>query len=114
MKLQGFSTNDLSRLSIFDSTYEDSEMIRGMKLTREGEIIKSANTLTDEEINEILKLTNSKIIEAANNILESNFSINPKILNNKNVSCEYCTYKDICYHTEKDNIYLDTGGDSDA
>lgn len=114
LKLQGFSTSDLSRLSIFDSTYEDSEMIRGMKLTREGEIIKSANTLTDEEINEILKLTNSKIIEAANNILESNFSINPKILNNKNVSCEYCTYKDICYHTEKDNVYLDTGGDSDA
>ena len=114
LKLQGFSTNDLSRLSIFDSTYEDSEMIRGMKLTREGEIIKSANTLTDEEINEILKLTNSKIIEAVNSILESNFSINPKILNNKNVSCEYCTYKDICYHTEKDNVYLDTGGDSDA
>lgn len=114
LKLQGFSTSDLSRLSIFDSTYEDSEMIRGMKLTREGEIIKSANTLSDEEINEILKLTNNKIIEAVNNILESNFSINPKILNNKNVSCEYCTYKDICYHTEKDNVYLDTGGDSDA
>ena len=114
LKLQGFSTSDLSRLSIFDSTYEDSEMIRGMKLTREGEIIKSANTLTDEEINEILKLTNSKIIEAVNNILESNFSINPKILNNKNVSCEYCTYKDICYHTEKDNETLDTGGEIDA
>ena len=114
LKLQGFSTNNLARLSIFDSTYEDSEMIRGMKLTKDGEISKNSNVLSDEEINEILKLTNNKIMEAVNSILESNFAINPKILNNKNVSCEYCTYKDICYHTEKDNIYLDTGGDSDA
>ena len=114
LKLQGFSTNNLNRLSTFDSTYENSEMIRGMKLTKEGEIIKSANTLSDDEINEILKLTNDKIMEATKKILNSEFDINPKILNKKNVSCEYCTYKDICYHTEKDNVYLDAGGEKDA
>ena len=106
LKLLGYSTNDLNRLSIFDSTYENSEMIRGMKLTKDGEISKLANTLSDEEIDEVLKLTHEKIINAMNNILEGDFSINPKILNNKNMSCEFCKFKDICYHDEKNNVYL--------
>ena len=111
LKLLGYSTSDLNRLSIFDSTYENSEMIRGMKLTTNGEIAKNANTLTDEEIAEVLKITHEKIIEAMNNILEGNFMINPKIINGKNVSCEYCKYQDICYHNENNNIYLDSKGD---
>ena len=53
-----------------------------------------------------------KIINAMNNILEGKYAINPKILNGKNVSCENCKYKDICYHDEKDLVYL--GGDDNA
>ena len=113
LKLLGYSTSDLNRLSIFDATYENSEMIKGMKLTKDGELSKTSNTLSDEEINDILKLTHEKIINAMNNILEGNFDINPKILNNKNMSCEYCSFKDICYHKEKDNVYLEEG-DSNA
>ena len=112
LRLLGYSTNNLNRLSIFDSTYENSEMIKGMKITKDGEISKTANVLTDEEIKEILKLTHEKIINAMNNILDGKFDINPKILNNKNISCEYCKYGDICYHTEKNNVYL--GGDENA
>ena len=112
LKLLGYSTNDLNRLSIFDSTYENSEMIKGMKVTKDGEISKTSNTLSDEEINEVLKLTHEKIINAMSNILEGSFSINPKIINNRNVSCEYCKYQDICYHAEKNNVYL--GGEEDA
>ncbi len=115
LKLQGYSTSDLNRLSVFDSTYENSEMIRGMKLTKDGEIIKTANVLSDDDINEILKLTHEKIMNAMNNILNGDFSINPKILNNRNMSCEYCKYQDICYHDEKNNIYLSMlGGDENA
>lgn len=114
LKLLGYSTNDISRLSTFDSTYENSEMIKGMKLTKDGEFYQYANTLSDDEIDEILKLTHEKIINAMNNILEGSFNINPKILNNKNMSCEYCKFKDICYHNEKDNMYLDNGGDENA
>ena len=112
LKLIGFSTNDIARLSIFDSTYENSEMIRGMKLTTNGEFSKNTKILTDEEINEILKLTHEKIIEAMNNILEGNYFINPKIINGKNISCENCKFIDICYHNEKNNVYL--GGDDNA
>lgn len=106
LKLHGYSTNDLNRLSTFDSTYENSEMIRSMKITKEGEINKNASTLSDSEIEDILKLTHEKIMDAMSNILEGNFDINPKILNSRNVSCEYCKYKDICYRTDKDNKIL--------
>ncbi len=114
LKLLGYSTSDLNRLSIFDSTYENSEMIHGMKLTKDGEISRVSNVLSDDDIDKILELTHEKIINAMNNILEAKFDINPKILNNHNMSCEYCTFKDICYHTEKDNVYLETGGEDDA
>ena len=106
LKLTGYTTDNLNRLSIFDSTYQNSEMIKGMKITKDGSISKLANTLSDGEINEILKLTEFKIKEAIDKILEGNFSINPKILNRENVSCIYCKYNDICYHTEKDLVYL--------
>ena len=54
----------------------------------------------------MMMIVHEKIMEAVNNILEGNFSINPKILNSKNVSCEYCHFKDICYHDERNNEYL--------
>ena len=114
LKLLGYSTSDLNRLSVFDSTYENSEMIRSMKLNNDGSISKMANTLSDEEIDDILKLTHEKIILAMNNILDAKFDINPKILNGKNVSCEYCKFKDICYHNENNNVYLENGGEDDA
>jgi ATP-dependent helicase/DNAse subunit B len=114
LKLLGYSTSDLNRLSIFDSTYENSEMIRSMKLNNDGSFSRYANTLSDEEINEVLELTHERIINAMNNILEGNFDINPKLLNNKNVSCEYCKFKDICYHDENNNVYLENGGDDNA
>ena len=113
MKLVGYSTNDMERLSIFDSTYENSEMIHGMKLTKDGNFARYANTLSDDEIESIIKLTKDKIMEAVKNILEGNFSINPKILDGENVSCKFCKFNDICYKKEEDNIYLERG-DNDA
>ena len=106
LKLTGYSTDNINRLSIFDSTYENSEMIKGMKVKVDGTLSKFANPLSDNEINEILKLTNDKIIEAMNSILEGDFKINPKVLNKENISCKYCEFKDVCYHKEKDLIYL--------
>ena len=112
LKLLGYSTNDINRLSVFDSTYENSEMIKGMKLTKDGEFYQYANTLSDDEINDILRLTHEKIIDAMNNILEGHFDINPKVLNNRNISCEYCSFNDICYHKEKNNVYLEAGDEN--
>ena len=114
LKLVGYSTSDMERLACFDETFENSEMIYGMKLKKDGSFSSSAKVLTDDEVDEILRLTMEKINMAMDEILSGNFIINPKILNGKNVSCEYCTFKDLCYHTEKDNVYLWSRGDDDA
>ena len=45
----------------------------------------------------------SKIIEASEKVYNAEFNINPKQLKGKNIGCEYCKYKDICY-MKHDNI----------
>ena len=113
LKLTGYSTNNIERLSCFDSTMENSEMIKGIKLNKNGEFNKNANVLSDEEIDEIIKLTEEKIIKAMDDILNGVFDINPKILNGKNVSCEFCDFKDICYLDDKNKVYLVSHNDDD-
>jgi len=106
MKLKGYSTSNQEILMIFDPTYENSEIISGMKVNKDGSFSHYSNALSDEEINDIIYLTKEKINEAMINILDGRFDINPKILDMENVSCKYCKYYDICYKKEKDNIYL--------
>ncbi len=114
MKLKGYSTEDKQRLEIFDPTYENSEIIGGMKVNKDGTFNHYANTLSDSEIDDIINVTKEKINEAIKLILEGRFTINPKILDNENISCRYCKYQDICYRSDKDNVYLkrkeDTSG----
>ena len=31
----------------------------------------------------------------------------PKIINNKNISCEFCTFKEVCFVSPSDYVYLD-------
>lgn len=33
--------------------------------------------------------------------------INPKQIDKDNLGCEFCSYRDICYHTEKDYVKLE-------
>ena len=40
-------------------------------------------------------------------ILESEFTINPKVIKDDYVGCKFCKFSDICYHKEKDNVYLE-------
>ena len=116
LKLAGYTTDNLDRVSIFDSTYEKSEMIKGFKLKKDGNIDSRSKVLSDEEIDKLISLTEEKIIEAKDNILKANFWVNPKILDGKNISCKFCDYFDICYHNDSNNVYLNRDmeeGDND-
>lgn len=107
LKLDGYSTNDKERLGKFDSTFENSEMIKSMRVKQDGSFYSYSKTLTDEEINEILLKVDERIKNAMEEILGCNFQINPKILNGTDKSCKFCDFKDICYHSDKDYVYLD-------
>lgn len=106
MKLQGYSTDDLSVLERFDPTYENSEVIKSMKYTDKG-FYRYAKVLNDKEVYDIIRYTKDEIKKDMESILAGDFTINPKIYDGKNLSCEFCEFKDICYHTQKDMVYLE-------
>lgn len=120
LKLQGFSLSEEEKLSQFDKTYIDSELIKSMKVGNNG-FYAYSKTLTKKNMENIVKIIDQKIDEALTNIHNNNFDINPKVINNKNIGCEYCKFKDICYMTEKDIVRLKDidnldflGGDNNA
>jgi len=108
LKLSGYSTNNQKYLSIFDSSYEDSEMINGVKIKKDGELASSSHALSESEIESIVDIVDKNIKEAVKEILNGNFNINPKIINGKNESCTFCKYKDICYLRESNKVYINT------
>lgn len=110
IKLQGYSTDDLSILERFDPTYENSEVIKSMKYTDKG-FYHYAKVLNDKEVYDIIRYTKKEVLNGMNSILDGDFAINPKIYDGKNLSCEFCGFKDICYHTQKDMVYLDKVSD---
>lgn len=120
LKLQGFSLSEEEKLSEFDKTYIDSELIKSMKVGNNG-FYAYSKTLTKNNMENIVKIIDQKIDEALTNIHNNNFDINPKVINNKNIGCEYCKFKDICYMAEKDIVRLKDidnldflGGDNNA
>lgn len=105
--LQGYSTDDTSILERFDPTYEKSEYIKSMSYTEEKGFGTYSKIMNNDTLFELLKYTEKIINEKTDEIIESDFSINPKVYSGKNISCEYCPFKDLCYMKESDLIYLD-------
>ena len=106
LKLKGYSIGNENKLSIFDKTYFDSELIQGMKLTNNGFSYYS-KVLTEKQIDNLVDITDNKINECINSIENANFDINPKMINGENIGCKYCKYKDICYKTNRDIVELE-------
>jgi len=104
--LQGYSTSNIDILSRFDKTYEDSKLIKSMKYN-DDKFGAYSKVIDDEEIIDLVKYTKNIINNNVDDIIKGDFTINPKIYNNKNISCEYCNFKDVCYKKDDDNIYLD-------
>lgn len=106
LKLQGYSTEDTSVLERFDTTYEKSEYIKSMSYTEEKGFGTYSKVMNDLTLNEMIDYTKNYIDKTTDKILDGKFSINPKHYNGKNISCEFCSFKDICYMQEKDLKYL--------
>ena len=112
LKLEGYSTDNENILSKFDTTYNDSKLIKGMKTTSKG-FSTYSKVLNDEEIDNMINNTDKLIDKAIKEILEADFEINPKVIDGNNVSCSFCEYKDICYLREKDITYINREEEQD-
>ena len=108
MKLTGFTSSDISRINILEDLDGKSNVVSKLAITKNGELSKNSKVISDEDMKDMIKLVEDKILEASTSILNNDFSINPKVIDNKNVSCTYCRYKDICYKRIKDYAYYET------
>ncbi len=107
LKLQGYTISDMEKTKIVDSSFEKSEIIKSLSLTKAGDFSSNAKVLSKEEMDNLKDLVKKKIDEMIDGILSSSFNINPKKIDSKDVSCIYCKYKDICFRKEKDYKLLD-------
>lgn len=104
--LDGYSINNKDILELFDKTYMDSMMIKSLKVTNSGSFHSNSKTISKEKIDDLIKLTETKIDEAIDNILDCKFDIDPKF-SDKIDSCKYCEFSDICFRKEEDKVHLE-------
>ncbi len=107
LKLQGYTTSNTEKTKLVDSSYEKSEIIKSLGLTQSGSFYSYSKVLSEIEMNNLKTLVESKINEMIDGILSASFEINPKKLDDEDMSCKYCKYKDICFKKEKDYKKLD-------
>ena len=99
LKLQGYSNSNTSILEKFDASYNESKMIKGMRTTSKG--LGTKKVLRSDQIQILETITENKIDESLNKILNAEFQINPKRIGMNNLGCNYCKFKDICFFTER-------------
>lgn len=106
LKLVGYSNIDTDILSNFDMTFNNSNLISSLKQKNDGSFYSYSKVLDDNELDKIDNIVSSKMTEAANNILDNKFDINPKKIDKDDIGCEFCSYRDICFKKENDYVEL--------
>ena len=105
IKLNGYTVDDPELVNLFDTNYEDSSVIKSLKCGANG-FYKYSKTISKDEIDKLVKLVDTKIDEARDNILDAKFLINPKKIGDKNIGCEFCKYKDLCFMKDSNLVDL--------
>ena len=105
--LKGYSTDNCDILERFDPTYEDSKLIKSMKYNPEKGFSSYTKLINDNEMIDMVKYIDKTINNSVDDILKSDFTINPKMYEGKNISCKYCQFNDLCFMKNDDLVYLD-------
>ena len=95
------------RIKSYFRGYNDSSYIKSMKYNDEKGFSSYSKVISDLDVEELVEYTKKHIEEKTKEIVNGDFKINPKYYDGKNISCEFCTYKDLCFYTPKDINYLE-------
>ncbi len=106
LKLEGYSCDDKEVLQKFDNSYMKSDIIKGLSIKQDGSFSLKSKLLNSDDIVEVLNIVEQKVGDAKEKIINGDFAINPKYLDKENISCKYCKYKDLCFMSDKDLVYL--------
>lgn len=107
-RLVGYSNDCVDKLMIIDSDYDNSKIIKGLKTKKDGSFSGYAKLMSDEDMKKIVELTHEKIVATVKNIQDNNFEINPKVIDQKEIGCDFCKFKDICNVTKNDRVIITT------
>lgn len=107
LKLVGYTTDDKVILSYLDEDYETDSFVKGLSVKKDGELSSRSKVLSDSEIEDIINSIDKALEKCLKTIDNNSFDIAPKIINNKNISCEFCAFKEVCFVSPSDYVYLD-------
>lgn len=116
LKLDGITFNDENAISLFDDTYEASEVIQSLKVTKSIGGIKNTNRILDvSKRDEIQDMIEGLILNCIDKVVEAKFDIRPIDINYGKVNgCQFCEYRDICFRRANDfNKVVISKGDDD-
>ena len=111
LRLQGYTNSDENIISLIDSNYLNSKMIKGLKFKKDGSFYSTSKVLSNKEMDDMIVKVQNIIDDTIKNVITGKFFINPKVLKGKNISCTYCKFKDICFKTKSDEVII--GGEDD-
>lgn len=113
IRLSGFTNSDIELIEMLDHNYKDGKMIKNLRFKADGSFYASSNVLSQYEMDDLEEKIDGLIDLTVENIINGNFSINPKIYKNKNISCQYCSFKDICFKSKDDEEVLEVTDEVD-
>jgi ATP-dependent helicase/DNAse subunit B len=99
-KLNGLSTDNISKLATLDKDFSSSEFIASISMTVKGDLSSRAKVSSFEEFVAYRDACEEKIYQALKEIRKSNFVINPHLIVKKDYSCEYCVFQDVCFRPD--------------
>ena len=105
-RLFGYSNSDRDVLSIIDNNYDNSKIIKGMKTLKDGSFSNYTKVLSNEDIDKVKNITKDKIHEVVESIKNNKFEINPKVSGDKNIGCDFCKFRDICFVKKREYVEI--------
>ena len=109
LALQGFTNRDENLMEMIDDDYQNSGIIKNLQFKKNGEISSKSKVITNEEMHMVIDKIDQIIDKVIRQILDGQFFINPKVINQKNIACTYCKFKDLCFMKKQNEVVL--GGD---
>lgn len=109
LKALGYSNSNFEILGSVDSSYPNSCQIKSLKVKKDGNFYNYAKIFDKDDLNTLFDLVDNLIHQTIDEITKGQFKIEPKVLDNKkNISCEFCPFKDICFYKDKDKVYINS------
>ena len=105
-RLIGYTNSDKEIISLIDSEYDNSKIIKGLKTNKDGSFSRYSKIISEEEINDIISKVDMLIRKTVKEIKDGKFSINPKVTDLTNIGCMYCKYNDICFKKKEDEVII--------